>query len=171
MEQHCKLVVGSAKLSVAAAAMAASALIVAPASATPASGFVGTQVAKGVYPPLRLTAEKEAKWDLKLTTKDTSDIYVTRNAIEVGGQSGWHTHPGPSLITVTVGAVTVYEADDPLCSPKVVQAGEGSIDIGSGHVHLIRNESGAPAETVAVQFLPQGATRRIDSDAPSNCNF
>lgn len=170
MEQHCKRIVRTRNLALAAIALAASTLMAVPGQATPPSGFVGTQIAKGVYPPMQITADKEAKWDLKLTTKDTSDIYVTRNAIAVGGESGWHTHPGPSLITVTVGAVTVYEAHDPLCSPKVVHAGEGSIDIGSGHVHMIRNETGAPAETVAVQFLPQGATRRIDADAPSNCN-
>jgi hypothetical protein len=35
---------------------------------------------------------------------------------------------------------------------------------------MIRNEDpSAIAETVAVQFLPQGATRRIDESAPSGC--
>jgi quercetin dioxygenase-like cupin family protein len=156
----------------AIASLLASGLIAAPARATPASGFVGTQVARGLYGAIDLKGDKTDRWDLKLTTKDDSDIYVTRNAIAAGGQSGWHTHPGPSLVTVTVGEVTVYDGDDPLCTPKVYRAGEGSIDVGSGHVHLIRNESGAAAETVSVQFLPTGATRRIDvSPAPNNCNF
>jgi hypothetical protein len=34
---------------------------------------------------------------------------------------------------------------------------------------MIRNESAAPAETIAVQFIPSTATRRIDKPAPSNC--
>ena len=50
-------------------------------------------------------SDKNDKWDFKLMTKDTSDIYVVRNAIAIGGQSGWHSHPGPSLITVTIGEV------------------------------------------------------------------
>ena len=36
------------------------------------------------------------------------------------------------------------------------------VDIGGGDVHIIRNESGAVAKTVAVQFVPTGADRRID---------
>ena len=168
MDQYQKHHVGAPGL-MAAAALAA-ALIVAPAHATPASGFTAAQQWKGVYGELDVKAEKTAHWDLKLTTKDDSDVYVVRNSIAIGGQSGWHTHPGPSLITVTVGEITAYDSSDPLCSPKVYRAGEGFVDHGD-HAHLLRNESGAPAETVAVQFLPKGATRRIDADAPNNCNF
>ena len=109
--------------------------------------------------------------DLELRTKGVSDVYVTRNAISVGGNSGWHTHPGPSLIIVTLGEITAYEGNDPTCTPKRYRAGEGFIDPGGNHVHLLRNESGAPAETVAVQFLPKDATRRVDTPAPGNCPF
>lgn len=150
-------------------AIAASPLIVDPAHATPASGFTAAQQWKGVYGPLDVNAVRSDSWDVKIKSKDTSDVYVTRNAIDVGGQSGWHTHPGPSLITVTLGEVTVYESS--LCTPIRYHAGEGFVDAGGGHVHLIRNESGAPAETVAVQFVPEGATRRIDAPQPNNCNF
>ena len=96
---------------------------------------------------------------------------MTRNAITPGGQSGWHTHPGPSLIIVTVGEITAYAGDDPTCTPKRYKAGEGFVDPGDGHVHLRRNETDAAAETVAVQFLPQGATRRLDEPAPGTCGF
>lgn len=157
-----------ARLGVAAAFLAV--LSAGSALATPASGFVGTQVAKGLYQPMDVKADKTGKWDLLLKTKDDSDIYVTRNAIAVDGQSGWHRHPGPSLITVTIGEIVAYESDNPLCTPTVYKAGEGFIDLGD-HAHLLRNESGAPAETVAVQFLPTGAVRRIDAPQPNNCAF
>ena len=83
-----------------------------PVSATPGTGFVGTQIAKGLYGPLDIKADKTGKWDLFLKTKADSDVYVIRNAIAVDGQSGWHTHPGPSLITVTVGKVVVYDGEN-----------------------------------------------------------
>lgn len=153
-----------------AGAVVASAWIATPAQATPASGFSAVQQWKGVYPPLQVKGEKTGKWDVKIDTKDTSDIYITRNAIAVDGQSGWHSHPGPSLITVTVGEITAYDSTDPLCRPKRYRAGDGFVDDGH-HAHLLRNESGAPAETVAVQFLAAGSTRRIDEPAPNNCNF
>ena len=141
-----------------------------PALATPASGFSAGQTFKGVFPPLQVKGDKTDKWDVKIDTKDDSDVYVVRNSIAIGGQSGWHSHPGPSLITVTVGEITAYESDDPLCQPKVYRAGEGFVDSGD-HAHLLKNESGAAAETVAVQFLAVGSTRRIDQPEPNNCSF
>jgi quercetin dioxygenase-like cupin family protein len=167
MRQHHSRFATAAVL--AAAALSSSIFVAVPAYSTAASGFTATQIAKGVYGEMDLNADKDARWDLKLKTKADSDVYVTRNAIAVGGQSGWHTHPGPSLITVTVGEITVYEAD--LCTPIHYRAGDGSIDLGSGHVHLIRNESSAAAETVVVQIIPKDATRRIDAPVPNNCNF
>ena len=148
-------------------------LLPSAAVGTPATGFTAVQTIKGTYPELKVKGEKTGKWDVKVDTKDNSDIYVVRNSIAVGGQSGWHMHPGPSLITVSVGEITAYDSSDPLCAPKVYRAGEGFVDSGD-HAHLLKNESGAAAETVAVQFLPVGAARRIDvlaEDVPTNCNF
>ena len=153
-----------------AAALAGSIFVAAPAVATPASGFTAAQQWKGVYGEMAVKAEKSGPWDVYLKTKASSDVYVTRNAIAVGGQSGWHRHPGLSLITVTAGEIVAFDSHNPLCTPKVYKTGEGFIDAGD-HAHLLRNESGAPAETVAVQFLPVGATRRIDAPKPNNCDF
>ena len=154
----------------AAATGLAALLLAAPAHSTPASGFSAAQQWKGDYAPLDVKGEKTDQWDVKLTTKADTDVFVTRNAIAVGGQSGWHSHPGPSLIIVTVGEITAYDSSDPLCSPTVYRAGEGFVDSGD-HAHLLRNESGAPAETVAVQFLADGSMRRIDEDQPDNCSL
>jgi quercetin dioxygenase-like cupin family protein len=153
------LLAGLAALAVAATALA-----------TPGSGFTAAQQWKGVFGAINVKSKTDGH-KLKLKTKGVSDVYVTRNAIAVGGHSGWHTHPGPSLIIVTVGEIMAYDGDDPTCTPTRYTAGEGFVDPGGGHVHLLRNESGAPAETVAVQILPKDATRRIDTPAPGNCNF
>ena len=158
-------------IAIMAGALCASALAAGPVSATPASGFSAAQQFKGVFDELDVNGEKTGKWDVKLTTKDVTDVWVVRNTIAAGGQSGWHRHPGPSLITVTIGEITAYDSTDPLCGPTVYRAGEGFVDHGD-HAHLLRNETAAAAETVAVQFLPTGATRRIDVEpAPNNCSF
>ena len=67
-------------------------------------------------------------------------MYVQNNVWVPGGTSGWHTHPGHSLIIVTAGTVTTYEADDPECTPHAYTVGMGIVDPGGGHVHNIRNE-------------------------------
>ena len=109
-------------------------------------------------------------WNLKLKAKGDSDLYVTQHTFPVGAHTGWHTHPGPSLITVISGALTVYEASDPTCTPKIYTAGQSFTDIGCGDVHLVRNEGSVIAQDVAVQIVPKGAPRRIDvAPAPSNC--
>lgn len=167
MEQRCKR---TPAFGMAAATLAASALIPTTVHGTPASGFSAVQQWKGDYGPMLVKGEKTGPWDVKISTKGESDVYITRNSIAIGGHSGWHMHPGPSLITVTVGEITAYDSTDPLCTPKVYRAGEGFIDSGD-HAHLLKNESGAPAETVAVQFLADGSTRRIDASQPNNCNF
>jgi hypothetical protein len=77
-------------------------------------------------------------------------------------------------VIVTQGTVTAYEGDDPTCTPHVYSAGgtNSFVDIGSGDVHIIRDESGAVAKTVVVQLIPKDATRRIDvTPAPGNCPF
>jgi mannose-6-phosphate isomerase-like protein (cupin superfamily) len=74
-------------------------------------------------------------------------------------------------VTVKSGSATFYDGDDPTCTPRVVQAGEAVVDIGGGHVHMVRNEGSVQLELVAFQIVPQGAVRRIDMPDPGNCPF
>jgi quercetin dioxygenase-like cupin family protein len=111
-------------------------------------------------------------WMSLQKTKGLSDVYVQNNTWQPGGTTGWHSHPGHSLIIVTAGTVTDYEGDDPSCTPHVYTVGTGFVDhSGDSHVHLIRNEGTVPATTVAVQLIPADTTRRIDAPIPGNCPF
>jgi hypothetical protein len=75
--------------------------------------------------------------------------------------TGWHSHPGHSLIVVTAGTLTAHEGDDPTCTPHVYTVGMGFVDPGGGHVHIIQNEGSVVAQTIAVQIVPAGQPRRI----------
>jgi quercetin dioxygenase-like cupin family protein len=151
--------------------LAAAAIYATSVFATPPSGFTATQQWKGVFDRIHVTTNDVPGHRVSIQTKGLSDAYVTRNTIDPGGQSGWHTHPGPSLIIVTAGEVTAYSGDDRKCRPMRYAAGQGFVDPGDGSVHLLRNETAAPAETVAFQILPRDAQRRIDMPAPGNCPF
>jgi quercetin dioxygenase-like cupin family protein len=106
-------------------------------------------------------------WKLKLESRGATDLYVVRNTFQPGASTGWHTHPGPSLITVVSGTITAYDSN---CTATVygpgAAAGACFTDIGGGDVHLLRNEGTVPAVTVAVQFVPAGFPRRIDAPNP-----
>jgi hypothetical protein len=154
--------------------------VLATPSTTP--GFSGTTLAKATFGDLDIKAHTDPAdvWKAQLKTKGDSDLYVQQNTWDPSlcngciPSSGWHTHPGPSLVIVTQGTVTAYEGDDPTCTPHVYSAsGTNSfVDVGSGDVHIIRDESGAVAKTVVVQLIPKDATRRIDvTPAPGNCPF
>ena len=118
---------------------------------------------------LDLMCKDISGWNLKTKVKGDSDVYVVQNTFPPGAHSGWHTHSGPSLIAVTSGALTVYEASNHICTPIIYTAGQSFTDIGCGDVHLIRNEGSVNAVTVVVQMVPAGAMRRIDAPQPPSC--
>jgi len=141
--------------------------------ATPSSGFTSTTLAVGRFEEIEVhnSALPTEFWQAKLKTKGLSDLYVQSNVWVPGGTSGWHTHPGHSLITVTAGAVTAYEGDDPGCTGRVYTQGMGFVDPGGEHTHVLRNEGAVDARTITVQLIPAAAARRIDVPAPGNCAF
>jgi quercetin dioxygenase-like cupin family protein len=139
-----------------------------PALATPQCGFASTNLlfpgtTMGAYFPsgsLDLMCRSNLPvWLLFTRIYGDSDLYITQNTIQPGGQSGWHSHPGPSLVTVTEGTVTVYH---PGCAFETYSVGQSFTDLGCGDVHNVVNETAAEAKTIAVQIVPHGALRRDD---------
>ena len=111
-------------------------------------------------------------WKIELESTRMIDVVTVRFTVEPGGHSGWHTHPGPALFTVSAGTLTMYEADDPSCTPELFPAGTGSIEAGSSrHNHLLRNETSEIAETMVTFLLPVGAPLRTDLPASIHCPF
>jgi quercetin dioxygenase-like cupin family protein len=161
------------KVSLAAILGAAfTALYVAGAFATPSSGFTSVDVSKGRFEALAVNASGEDITGLRLETTGESDFYVVENTVAPGGLSGWHTHPGPSLVTVKSGTASFYDSDDASCTPRVYAAGSGFIDRGNGHVHLVRNEGDVDLVLITVQLFPaDAAARRIDVEGLTNCSF
>jgi uncharacterized cupin superfamily protein len=150
------------------------------ASATTPEGYKSTLLAMGRFGEIDVSSyfprgpakeKNEQLWTSLQQTKGLSDLYIQSNIWQPGGTTGWHTHPGHSLIIVTEGTVTEYGSDDPECKPHIYTQGMGFVDHGGDHIHLIRNESTTQASTIALQLIPQGTERRIDAASPQNCHF
>jgi quercetin dioxygenase-like cupin family protein len=133
-------------------------------------GFSGATVGRGNVGTFHIKSKDAGDYDIDLKTKDNTDLLVTNLAIAAGGHSGWHSHPGPVLVIVKTGAVTLYQADDPTCTGKRYTAGTVFVEEG-GVVHIARNEGSVDETMVASSFLPAGAPGRIDEEAPGNCAF
>jgi quercetin dioxygenase-like cupin family protein len=81
--------------------------------------------------------------------------------------TGWHTHPGKTLVTVKSGTFTVYHARD--CAPNVYRPGDAFVERPST-VHVGRNETGSIVELGVVFFgVPIGGSPRIDQPQPAGC--
>lgn len=144
--------------------------------ATASSGFSSTTLYSGTFADINVFNKfiprgQGPVWLSLQKTTAPSDLYVQQNTWQAGGTTGWHSHPGHSLIMVTEGTVTAYEGDDPNCTPHVYSQGMTFVDAGGSHVHIIRNETDAEAQTAVVQLIPAGAARRIDAPDPGNCHF
>jgi quercetin dioxygenase-like cupin family protein len=170
MQRHRRRVlVATTGITAVIALVMTAALIVVPALATPSVGVTTNTIALGHFDSIN-TKIKTGAWKASIKTKGASDLHVLENTIKPGGTFGWHSHPGPSLVTVKSGTATFYLADDPTCSPHVVPTGSGFVDSG-GDVHVVRNEGSVDLVTVVVSLVPAGATRRIDQPNPGNCPF
>jgi quercetin dioxygenase-like cupin family protein len=146
--------------------------------ATPGSGVTSTLFAIGRFEDIDAKTLTDIDpdpantdfWQARIRTKGATDIHVLENRILPGGTFGWHSHPGPSLVVVKSGALTLYRADDPTCTGLVVPAGSGFVDNG-GDIHVVRNEGDVLTVVYVTSLLPTGFERRIDQPSPGNCGF
>ena len=145
------------------------------ALATPSSGVLsGTVFARASFQdPVDIKFKIKHGSQEVLHVPDTRETVVQQIVLSPGGQTGWHSHPGPVIVLVKAGALTFYSGEDPACGSRTYSAGQSFIDSGQGHVHLARNESAsANVELWAVYFdVPPGGAFRIDAPRPGNCSF
>jgi quercetin dioxygenase-like cupin family protein len=136
------------------------------ASATPPSpGFTSATLAGPALLDDVHTKSSTKGHQAEIKTKGLSDVYVTGITIPPGGHGGWHSHPGPSIITVRSGEATLYDDCDDLLVPHVYPAGTAFVE-DAECVHLLTNEGDTNLEVVVVQLVPTGTPRRIDQPAP-----
>jgi quercetin dioxygenase-like cupin family protein len=153
-------------------------LLMAGAFVASAFGAFATQTARATPPqdftainlvgPVKLddiqTLIETPGYGAMIKTRGQSDVYVTNIKIKPGGHGGWHSHPGPSIITIKSGTASFYDECDDF-TPHAYAAGSGFVE-DAGCVHLLANEGNVDLEVVVVQIVPLGAPRRIDEPAP-----
>jgi quercetin dioxygenase-like cupin family protein len=136
---------------------AVAAVVAGAALATPGSGFIErTVVARGTLGP---------HFKIKLQdSSDPGDVVVQHFILAPGGYSGWHLHPGPAIVTIASGELTLDQAMD--CSSTTYAAGQVIVEP-AGHVHQVRNTGGSNLEFwVTFLDIPVGSPQRIEADDP-----
>jgi len=140
-------------------------------NATPPSGISFTPFSRATLPAFDVKRKERAiDWRIDLASDQPIDVATQVVTFQPGGYSGWHTHPGPVFFTVRTGTLTVYEGDDPSCTPITFLAGMGAVEAGTNtHIHMVRNETSSVAEAVVTYMVPVGTPQpqlRTDLPAP-----
>lgn len=168
MKQIRKWQVGAAL-----AALVATGLVLGPAQAT-TNTATSKQLAMATIPRTILhghgvTASGD-RWGALLATHGLTDAYVIDNTFQPGQTTGWHQHLGPSLIFVVAGSITDYDTSVHHCKGVTYTKGQSFVDSGGADIHTLVNNGTEVAETIAVQFIPNGQPRRIDvPTVPPSC--
>jgi quercetin dioxygenase-like cupin family protein len=140
------------------------------ARATPPKGLTQTRIAGPVVMDEMQAVSETPTHGVIIKTRGLSDAYVVQNRIAPGGDTGWHSHPGPVFVLVTAGTATAYEAQDLTRTPSIYPAGTGFLD-GVDTTHIVRNEGNTDLELVAFFLVPLGEPPRIDEPQPPNYPF
>jgi quercetin dioxygenase-like cupin family protein len=133
--------------------------------ATPARGTTVTTLAgPAALDALNIKAEFESH-ELEIKTKGVWETRVVHHLVVPGGETGWHSHPGPVFVMVTAGTLTKYDWDDDGITRRVYPAGTGFVEY-PGVVHIGTNQGTVNLEMVSFLLTPQGAPTKIDEPDP-----
>lgn len=102
---------------------------------------------------------------VKLQTYGDLRVLTQELTIHPGGNTGWHSHPGPVLVTVKSGIFRYQETD---CSFVDYPAGQTILDPGNGHIHIGRSVGTVDLDLSVTYLIPPGVAPRIDAP-PVTC--
>jgi hypothetical protein len=99
-----------------------------------------------------------------------ADVFVWHLRLAPNSALGWHTHPGPAIVTVVRGSLGYQHEENGECVTHWYGAGTGFMDPGFGHVHrAVSRDDGFDAYTTFV--IPSGSpSQTIPTDAPAACS-
>lgn len=154
---------------------AVSTVLAGAALATPATGILsGTVLARASFVDPVDIKFKVGGLDADIIhVRDAQETVMQQIVIGPGGQTGWHSHPGPAVVLIKAGELTLYSSDDPTCTGRTYAAGQAFVDSGQGHVHIARNLSQTQNTELLVTYfdVPAAGPFRIDAADPGNCGF
>ena len=124
------------------------------------AGLIAAQVQPIVISPLANGFNPDP--DVRIKAKGPTTIEQDKLTFQPGADTGWHTHPGPALVVVTQGAVTLYESDQ--C--RTVYSSGSFFMEPENAAHKLVNETGNVSEIFGTLLLPAGSPELIPAANP-----
>ena len=135
---------------------------------TPGAFTVETAFGPLVDRPLDVNMRFDNGSKVKLDTKGPVEVAVQRIQVAPNATFGWHSHPGPTIVTVLSGTLSFYHAED--CTDRTNYGPGTSFSNLPDEIHLARNESTTTTLVVyASYFVPVGTSPggiRINQPSP-----
>jgi quercetin dioxygenase-like cupin family protein len=125
----------------------------------------GLGVARGQTSGLQIIALAQgfsAENNLNLHVKGPSDVLQSLLVFQPGGDTGWHTHPGPVVVVVKTGALTEYHSNGCV---TVHPAGSVFFET-QDEVHRAVNQTGSEAQAYVTFISPTGNPPLIPASDP-----
>jgi len=140
-------------------------------TATPTTGilFNNVSIARVVTNCIRESA-RARHWRTHLEVDGATDFVQQDVSVAAGGSSGWHSHPGPVLITVKSGTATWYNANDPDCNAMIYPPGSAFVEPANVS-HYVGNNGQSDLELINTYIIPHGAPPRQEQPQPGHCPF
>jgi len=128
-----------------------------------ASGTINSEVLDHVHVALPAAGpEREDGWAAKVVTTGPSNFLVQDVSYLPGGATGWHSHPGILLSTVTEGSIEWYDVN---CQKHVYNVGDSLTETTA--VHYVRNAGTVNARFLVTYIIAKDQPWRIDQPAPA----
>ena len=117
-------------------------------------------------------AGQSGEW-FQISQREGNDVVTVQNTFLAGGFSGWHSHPGITMVIVVSGEITLFReaVKGGKCRVQTYVAGDVFLERPGDEANAVNH--GTVAAVVAATFfnVPHGTPppTRIDRTAPLNC--
>ena len=129
-------------------------------SAGPPSGFTPTILSTGTISRL-VEVERNG---ITFKSQPNATVITQQGDFVAGGTSGWHTHPGLTVVTVVSGSVTNTNGCK---APATYVAGQSFVEPPDTPL-VVQNASATDsARVITMLIVPAGKAARTNVDAPT----
>jgi quercetin dioxygenase-like cupin family protein len=102
---------------------------------------------------------------IEVEAKRSIDVATAHLTFAPGSSTGWHRHPGPTVVTVTAGELTTT---DRRCKSKVYEAGQTFVEEGPLR-HVAVNTADTTTQVIVTFYVPTGAKLLLIPASPPAC--
>lgn len=107
---------------------------------------------------------------MKLKSGKPIDVAIVGAQLDPGAQTGWHTHPAESIVTVQPGApaLRMVTQERGRCVSREFNAGQAFVHPAGPH-NFVNTGTSSPLAFGVAYLVPVGATLLTPAPAPKKC--